>query len=57
MTIEEIRLILGALAKVYGTGYSDRPEVCKLQTKLSIMLAVAVRRVEVQQLKGEKENV
>jgi hypothetical protein len=41
LTKDEIRLILDLLAEKYGPGYSDIPEVARLQAKLSIMLQVA----------------
>jgi len=40
LTAKEIGLILEALQKVYGFGYSDKPEVSALQAKLGIMLQV-----------------
>ena len=38
LTEGEIRFILKTLEKQYGFGYSDVPEVGRLQAKLSIML-------------------
>lgn len=40
LTAKEIGLILEALSKVYGFGYSTAPGVGALQAKLSIMLEV-----------------
>lgn len=42
-TSRELLLILNALSSQYGMGYSDNPEVGKLQAKLSIMLEVAAK--------------
>lgn len=43
LTAEEIRLILDALQKVYGFGYSNEPGVGPLQAKLGIMLEAKLR--------------
>jgi hypothetical protein len=43
---QEITLILNALDKVYGPGYSSFPGVAQLQAKLSIMLEVKTRAEE-----------
>lgn len=44
LTTEEVRLILEALEKQYGRGYSSRPEIGRLQAKLSILGEMAQRR-------------
>lgn len=45
LTSQEVRLILEALEKQYGRGYSNRPEIARLQAKLSILAEVAQRRM------------
>jgi hypothetical protein len=42
LTTAEIQLILEALSAKYGMGYSDKPEVGRLQAKLSIMQQMSV---------------
>ena len=37
LTLQEIYLILDLLSEKYGRGYADKPEVAKLQAKLSMM--------------------
>jgi predicted DNA-binding transcriptional regulator YafY len=44
LTIEEIEILLQALAAAHGPGYASDPAVAKLQAKLSMMLE-AKRRV------------
>jgi hypothetical protein len=46
LTQAEIQIILEALRKQYGPGYSDVAEVSHLQAKLSLMLEVAQRTGE-----------
>lgn len=43
LTKDEILLILKAIEKAHGVGYSNDPKVAALQAKLSIMLEVAMR--------------
>ena len=45
LTKDEIMLVLNLLAEKYGHGYSDVPDVGRLQAKLSIMLELA-RKLE-----------
>lgn len=42
-SVRELQLILEALSTQYGRGYSDVPEVGRLQAKLSMLLEIAVR--------------
>ena len=44
LTSGEIYMILALIADKHGTGYSDDPEVRRLQAKLSVLLAVACER-------------
>ena len=41
LTVRDIEIILEALRKQYGHGYSDVKDVGALQAKLSIMLELA----------------
>ena len=41
LTKAEITLILDLIREKYGFGYSDKPEIGKLQAKLSMMLEMA----------------
>ena len=41
LTADEIRLILNLIADKYGSGYSEEPDIGKLQAKLSIMLEMS----------------
>lgn len=46
LTVDEIQIVLTSLAKTHtkhGFGYSDDSFVAGLQTKLSLMLAVAAK--------------
>ena len=40
-SVAELEMLLEALQKVYGPGYSSMPNVAKLQAKLSILLEAA----------------
>ena len=44
LTRDEIMIILTALQKEYGFGYSDKPGIGVLQAKLSVWLEVKQRQ-------------
>ena len=46
LTVKDIQIILEALHEKYGPGYSDDPEIGKLQAKLSVL----------QEMVGKKEE-
>ena len=49
LTAKECQIIMEALGEKYGDGYSQEPEVGRLQAKLSIMAEAAMRA---EQMKG-----
>jgi hypothetical protein len=56
LTTKDIHIILDALAKEYGPGYSRAEGVGSLQAKLSMMLEVAAKREkELAVVRGEAE--